>query len=127
MTPLHTIPPAFEGPAIVELLGHRTLAGFCREVEVCGARVLRIQVPLPDDRTMAHLVPASSLYALTPSTAETVADTNWCQRNEDILYGYNLLSTEEKERRQARLAAMRRAYGLGETPEEDCGNEDVDL
>jgi hypothetical protein len=35
----------FEGWAIVELMGHRRLAGYVREVELAGAGMLRLDVP----------------------------------------------------------------------------------
>lgn len=35
----------FEGWAILELMGHRRLAGYVREVEVAGAGMLRLDIP----------------------------------------------------------------------------------
>lgn len=99
-----TILPTFEGTAIVELLGHRTLAGVCREVDLCGVRMLRVDVVLPGGRTTPHLVPPNSIYALTPVPAETI-DDRWQQRNEDVLFGYSLLAPDDLARREARLAA----------------------
>lgn len=37
--------PAFESWAVLELMGHRRLAGFVREVTIAGAGLLRIDVP----------------------------------------------------------------------------------
>lgn len=37
----------FEGWAILELMGHRRLAGYVREVELAGAGLLRLDVPGP--------------------------------------------------------------------------------
>lgn len=39
----------FEGWAILELMGHRRLAGFISQVEMFGAAMLRIDVPGPDE------------------------------------------------------------------------------
>ena len=36
---------AFEGWAILELMGHRRLAGYLREQTVSGASFLRLDVP----------------------------------------------------------------------------------
>ena len=38
---------AFEGWAIVELMGHRRLAGFVTEQEIAGAAFLRLDIPGP--------------------------------------------------------------------------------
>lgn len=45
--------PAFEGWAIVELMGHRRLAGFVREVSMFGASMLR----LDDDADSREVYP----------------------------------------------------------------------
>lgn len=37
--------PAFEGYAILELMGHRRLAGYVSEVEIAGAAMLRLDIP----------------------------------------------------------------------------------
>lgn len=77
----------FAGWAILELMGHRRLAGYVREVELAGAGVLRLDVPHPDaPQDLDHLDPEhwsatqfyspAALYCLTPTTqdaARTVA------------------------------------------------------
>jgi hypothetical protein len=61
----------FEGWCILELLGHRRLAGYVREVELAGVGMLRIDVPGEDGRPVAtQFYGPSSLYALTPTTEE---------------------------------------------------------
>lgn len=59
-----------DGWYIVELMGHRRLAGRVSEVTVAGAGFLRIDVPgdagQPDFVT--QFVRPESLYALTPTT-----------------------------------------------------------
>lgn len=77
----------FEGWAILELMGHRRLGGYVREVTLAGAGMLRIDVPGDDDEA-ARLYPGASskpaptsgatqfvspqsLYALTPCTEAT--------------------------------------------------------
>lgn len=63
-----------EGWAIVELMGHRRVAGYVRETTVAGAPMLRVDVPAPTkegkDRQTQFYAP-SSIYALTPTTEET--------------------------------------------------------
>lgn len=63
----------FEGWAIVELMGHRRLAGYVREVEIAGAGMLRLDVPgEKEGETVAtRFYSPSALYCLTPTTEET--------------------------------------------------------
>lgn len=64
----------FEGWAIVELLGHRRLAGFVREVTLAGAGMLRVDFPADDPQAgfeASQFYPPSSLYCLTPTTEAT--------------------------------------------------------
>lgn len=63
----------FETWAIVEVMGHRRLAGFVREVSIAGAGFLRVDVPSEDisaaPKATQFLRP-ESIYALTPCTEE---------------------------------------------------------
>ncbi|MGE0547589.1 MAG: acetyltransferase [Kofleriaceae bacterium] len=58
----------FEGFAIVELMGHRRLAGYVREVTVAGAPLLRLDVP--SDPPVTQYYGASAIYCITPTTEE---------------------------------------------------------
>ena len=58
----------FEGWAIVELMGHRKLAGYVREVTFAGAAMMRLDIP--SDPPVTQYYSASSLYALTPTTED---------------------------------------------------------
>jgi hypothetical protein len=60
--------PEFEGWAIVELMGHRKLAGFVREVTIAGAAMLRLDIP--SDEPLTQYYGASALYCLTPTTED---------------------------------------------------------
>lgn len=82
----------YEGWAIVELLGHRRLAGYVRDVEMYGGRMLRLDIPAPAmsaelvvnaatcrpiDHLFAHgawsatqFFGVGSVYCLTPTTAQ---------------------------------------------------------
>lgn len=72
---------AFEGWAIVELFGHRRLAGHVQEVEMFGGRRLRLDVPAPEGKDGPAFVATqyyagSAVYCLTPTdeaTARAVA------------------------------------------------------
>jgi len=73
----------YEGWTILELLGHRRLGGFCREVEVAGAPMLRIDVPAPPESADAILATQfyspAAIYCITPASeaaARAVAARN---------------------------------------------------
>lgn len=64
------------GFAILELMGHRKLAGYVREVEIAGGKMLRVDVPAegcagkdgPFQATQFY--GGSALYCLTPCEAD---------------------------------------------------------
>lgn len=56
--------------AICELMGHRRLGGFVREVELAGAKALRIDVPRADGGMTTQFYGGGSLFCLTPTTEE---------------------------------------------------------
>jgi hypothetical protein len=67
----------FEGWAILELMGHRRLAGYVREQEIAGAGMLRIDVPGevgdgigPLSTIATQFYSPAALYCLTPTTEE---------------------------------------------------------
>lgn len=73
----------YETWAIVELLGHKTIAGYVTEQSIAGAALVRIDVPetpadakwgreYPATDAYTKLVGVGSIYALTPC-AEAVA------------------------------------------------------
>jgi hypothetical protein len=77
---------AFQGWAILELFGHRQVPGMVDESQVAGARFLRVRVPdLKRDETgrvtgvdlervrLEQLYAPAAVYALTPTTEETIA------------------------------------------------------
>ena len=60
----------FAGWAILEILGHRKLAGYVRPATFAGAGVIRIDVPGADGNVATQLYAPSALYCLTPVTEE---------------------------------------------------------
>lgn len=62
----------FESWAVLELMGHRKLAGFVRETQLAGAGMLRLDVPAeePGKFKATQFYSPSSVYALTPTTEE---------------------------------------------------------
>lgn len=59
----------FAGWVILELMGHRRLAGHVTEVEFAGGKFLRIDVPT--DPPATQLYNPSAVYCLTPASEET--------------------------------------------------------
>ena len=60
---------AYEGWAILELMGHRRLGGYVSEVELAGSRMLRIDVHRGEE-TFTQFYGGGSVYCLTPTTEE---------------------------------------------------------
>lgn len=60
----------WEGYCLLELLGHRKLAGLVTRAEVCGEAMLRVDVPGPDGTVLTQYYSPRSLYAFTPVSEE---------------------------------------------------------
>lgn len=61
----------FEGWAILELMGHRRLAGYVREHEIAGKGMLRLDIPGPstaDPAQATQFYSPEALYCITPTT-----------------------------------------------------------
>jgi hypothetical protein len=56
--------------AIVDLLGHRRLAGRVTEHVIAGAGFLRVDIPREDGSTVTKFVSPKSVYELSPCTEE---------------------------------------------------------
>ena len=70
----------FQQWAIVELMGHRRMAGLVTEQEIAGQGMLRIDVPqIEDGATVTQFYSPAALYCLTP-VSERVARA-YAQRN----------------------------------------------
>lgn len=62
---------SFEGWAICELMGHRRLAGYVREVSMFGTSMLRLDVPSADGDTRAtQFYSGAAVFCITPTTEE---------------------------------------------------------
>lgn len=61
----------FEGYAIVELMGHNTIAGYVTEQSIAGVAMLRVDVPnVGDQETFTKFVSGGAIYGITPTTQE---------------------------------------------------------
>lgn len=56
--------------AILELMGHRRLAGYVTEQQIGGSGFLRIDIPGDGSETTQFYAP-SAVYAITPTSEET--------------------------------------------------------
>jgi len=77
----------FEGWAILELMGHRRLAGYVQEQELAGAAFLRIDVPasvtgdpLQDESEATQFYAPGAVYCLTPCSEELARELARSQR-----------------------------------------------
>jgi hypothetical protein len=61
----------FESWAILELMGHRRMAGLVSEQTIGGQAFLRIDVPeTPSQAAFTQFYGAGSVYCMTPTTEE---------------------------------------------------------
>jgi hypothetical protein len=58
----------FEEWAVLELMGHRKLAGKVSETTIFGGVLLRIDIPSKDGAFTTQFYSPSSIYCLTPTT-----------------------------------------------------------
>lgn len=64
---------AFEGWAVLELMGHRQRPGFVREVEIAGGKMIRVDIP-GDEGDVTEFYSTSSLYSLRPVSEDIARD-----------------------------------------------------
>ena len=70
--PAQTSEPVVDFWAVLELMGHRRLAGHLTETQIAGAGFLRIDIPADGDQPAATQIYApAAVYAITPVTEET--------------------------------------------------------
>jgi hypothetical protein len=62
--------PAFEGWAILELMGHRKLAGKLSEATIGGGAFIRIDVPGDEGDVATQFYAPGAVYCITPTTEE---------------------------------------------------------
>ncbi len=65
---------AFEGWAMLELMGHRQRIGYVREAEMFGGKLLRIDIPV-EGGDVTEFYGCSSVYALRPCSEEIARDS----------------------------------------------------
>lgn len=68
-----TTETAFEGWAILEIMGHRQRPGYVREVEIAGGKMLRVDIPTPGG-DVTEFYGVASIYSLRPCSEEIARD-----------------------------------------------------
>ena len=61
----------FDQWAIVELMGHRRLAGQVTEQEIAGQAFIRLDIHATADETVTQFYSPSAVYCITPTSEET--------------------------------------------------------
>lgn len=64
---------AYEGWAVVELMGHRQRPGRVTEVEMYGGKLLRVDIPI-EGGDVTEFYGVASIYALRPVSEEIARD-----------------------------------------------------
>ncbi len=114
----------FEGWAIVEIMGHRRLAGYCTQANVAGAGMLRIDLYAGDKSApeFSQFYGGSSIFCLSPTT-EAVCRQLMAQSYASPVQAYELPAPTEIEDRAQDCSRC----GERHTPEDECcGDEDDD-
>lgn len=64
------MPDPYEGWTILELFGHRRLAGWVTEAEIGGGKFIRIDVPgpTPEAPVATQFYGPAAIYCMTPTT-----------------------------------------------------------
>ena len=75
MSEVKQLEEAYKGWAVVELMGHRVIAGQVSEVVQFGSPQLRIDVPGLDGTAITQFYGGSAIYSLTPCDEETARHT----------------------------------------------------
>ena len=60
----------FDQWAILELMGHRRLAGKVTEAEIGGGSFIRIDMPMRDGSNSTQFYSPGAIYCITPTTEE---------------------------------------------------------
>jgi len=87
---------------ILELMGHRRLAGFLTEQEIAGRGFLRLEIPA--DPPVTQLYNPTSVYAITPTTRDIATAVAQSSRPAPV-QRWELPAPEPMPQQEARSAA----------------------
>lgn len=119
--------PEFEGWAIVELMGHRRLAGHVRDVTMFGASFCRLDVPC--DPPVTQYYGPSAIYCVTPTTEE-IAKKVAKHSSPSPVHAYELQLPAPRATRDAEHDVDESEELDGDVdgdamPDDDCHHDDV--
>lgn len=77
--PSPTVAEKFQSWAILELMGHRKLAGYVQETEIAAGKFLRIDVPNAEGKNVTQFYAPASVYCITPTTEDICRQ--WAHNN----------------------------------------------
>lgn len=106
--------------AILELMGHRRLAGRAEDVEVFGGRMCRIDIP--SDPPVTQFFGPASIYSMTPTTEEVCRAFAKQQGAPPALNRWDLRALEEPQR--ALPSDTTRGTGPRDVDPYDFGDDD---
>lgn len=119
--------PCFEGPAVVELMGHRRLMGTVSDVPGFGGRVLRLVIPLPDGRSAQQFYGYASIFCVTQLDEETITSDQVRKHNQVTLSRLELLTVEEQAHFEERTKREHKEYMDRWSHREQFDPVDIDL
>lgn len=99
----------WEGWCLLELMGHRKLAGLVTRAEVCGEAMMRVDVPGPDGTVLTQFYSPKSLYAFTP-VSEEIARGYAARNTPAPVHRYELPALEAKPAREPARADSRTGF-----------------
>jgi hypothetical protein len=108
---------AYNGWAMLELMGHRKRVGRVQEVEMYGGRMLRIDIPL-DGGDVTEFYSCASIYALFPLSEE---------RARNAAKRYAGPRTVQAVAYRALPAPKSNSYGRNENGHDDRDDEELPL
>jgi hypothetical protein len=79
----------FDEWAVVEVMGHRRLAGRVTEQRLAGADLLRVDIPIHGGEFATQYYGGSSIFCLTPVTEE-VARAVACRNTPEPIHRWEL-------------------------------------
>ncbi len=74
----------FDEWAILELMGHRRLAGKVSESAIGGGAFIRIDMPMKDGKTSTQFYSPGSIYCITPTTEEIAREVALASQPEPV-------------------------------------------
>lgn len=86
-------PERFDQWAVVEVMGHRRLAGRVTEQRIAGADLLRVDIPVHGGGFTTQYYGGSSIFCLTP-TSEEAARAVACRNAPEPVHRWELPAPE---------------------------------